>query len=207
VTLFDIKHRFSGEVLFKLETESLKLCVEAAVKGRTDLCDADLRDADLRGADLRDADLRGADLCGADLCGADLRDADLRGADLCDADLRDADLCGADLCDADLRDADLCRADLRDADLRDADLCRADLRGVGYVIDLGLPNGWKAHAWLRDGWLSIRVGCQEKRLSEARDYWAGKDYRREVMAAVDYAEAVALLRGWPISAPAEQEAA
>ena len=192
MTLFDIKHRFSGEVLFKLETESLKLCVEAAVKGRADLRDANLRGADLCGADLRDANLRGADL----------RDANLRGADLCGADL-----CGADLCGADLRGADLCGADLCGADLCGADLCDANLCGVGYVIDLGLPNGWKAHAWLRDGWLSIRVGCQEKRLSEARDYWAGKDYRREVMAAVDYAEAVALLRGWPISAPAEQEAA
>ena len=92
MTLFDIKHRFSGEVLFKLETESLKLCVEAAVKGRTDLCDADLRDADLRGADLRGADLRGADLRGADLRGADLRDADLRGAYLGGAYLGGADL-------------------------------------------------------------------------------------------------------------------
>lgn len=137
MTLFEIKHRLSGAVLFKLEAESLKLCVEAAVKGR--------------------ANLRGADLSGADLSDANLNDA--------------------------------------------------DLRGVGHVIDLGSPNSWNAHAWLRDGWLSIRVGCQEKRLSEARDYWAGKDSRREVMAAVDYAEAVALLRGWPILAPAEQEAA
>ena len=29
---FEIKHRFSGEVLFSLETDSPKLCVEAAVK-------------------------------------------------------------------------------------------------------------------------------------------------------------------------------
>ena len=46
--LFKIKHRFSGSVLFSLETESLKLCVEAAVKDG-----ADLRGANLRGADLR----------------------------------------------------------------------------------------------------------------------------------------------------------
>jgi len=202
MTLFDIKHRFSGEVLFKLETESLKLCVEAAVKGRANLRDADLRGANLRGANLCGANLRGANLRGANLCGANLR-----GANLCGANLRDAALCDANLRDAALYDANLRGADLCDANLCDANLCDADLRGVGYVIDLGLPNGWKAHAWLRDGWLSIRVGCQEKRLSEARDYWAGKDYRREVMAAVDYAEAVALLRGWPISAPAEQEAA
>lgn len=47
---FEIKHRFSGSVLFSLECGSLKLCVEAAVKG---------------GADLRGANLRGADLGGA----------------------------------------------------------------------------------------------------------------------------------------------
>ena len=64
---FEIKNRFTGAVLFALETESLKLTVEAAVKS---------------GADLRGAYLRGADLGGADLCGADLRGAYLRGANL-----------------------------------------------------------------------------------------------------------------------------
>ena len=58
---FEIKHRFSGAVLFALETESLKLCVEAAVN----VC-----------ANLRGADLRGADLMGADLWGTNLADPD-----------------------------------------------------------------------------------------------------------------------------------
>ena len=97
---FEIKNRFTGSVIFSLETESLRLCVEAAYKSGVDL-----RGANLRDADLRDADLRDADLCGADLCGADLR-----GANLCGADLRDADLCGANLCGANLRDANLCGA-------------------------------------------------------------------------------------------------
>jgi hypothetical protein len=70
--LFEIKHRFSGSVLFSLETGSLKLCVEAAAKGG----------ADLSGANLRDANLGGANLGGADLGGADLGDADLGGANL-----------------------------------------------------------------------------------------------------------------------------
>ena len=125
----------------------------------------------------------GADLRGAYLRGADLRDADLRGAHLRDADLRGADLRGADLGGADLRGA--------------------DLRGAHGVIHLGTPDGWHAHAWLRDGWLSIRVGCQEKRLAEARKYWAGKENRREVMAALAYAEAVATLRGWSATEPAQ----
>jgi len=78
--LFKIKHRFSGSVLFSLETESLKLCVEAAVKDGANLYGADLRGANLYGADLCGADLYGANLYGADLCGADLRGANLRGA-------------------------------------------------------------------------------------------------------------------------------
>ena len=78
--IFEIKHRFSGAVLFSLETESVKLCVEAAVES----C------ANLRGANLGGADLGGANLRGAYLGGADLGDANLRGADLGDADLGDA---------------------------------------------------------------------------------------------------------------------
>ena len=57
---FEIKHRYSGNLLFSLETESLKVCVEAAVKAR----------AHLSGANLSGANLSGADLCGADLYGA-----------------------------------------------------------------------------------------------------------------------------------------
>jgi hypothetical protein len=122
---FEIKSRWTGNVLFSLECDSWKVCVEAAVKSRADLRGADLSDAVLSGADLRDADLRDADLSGADLRGADLRDADLR-----DAVLSGAVLSGADLSGADLRDADLSDADLRDADLRDADLSRAVLTPI-----------------------------------------------------------------------------
>ena len=147
--LYEIKHRLTGDVLFSLETKSLKLCVRAAVEVKTDL----------RGADLSDAYLVGANLRGANLHGANLSDAYLHGAYL----------------------------------------HGANLHGAQGVIHLGTPNGWHAHAWLRDGWLSIRVGCQEKRLAEARAYWSGKEDRREVMAALDYAEAVALLREWKIN--------
>jgi len=61
----EIKHRISGEILFSVKTESLKLAVELAVKGDADLSGADLRGADLSGAYLRDAYLRDADLSGA----------------------------------------------------------------------------------------------------------------------------------------------
>ena len=72
---FEIKSRWNGSVLFSLETDSLKLCVEAAVKAKADLRGAYLSGADLGGADLGGAYLRGAYLSGAYLSGADLSGA------------------------------------------------------------------------------------------------------------------------------------
>jgi len=138
-------------------------------------------------ANLSRADLSGADLSGAYLSGADLSGAYLSGANLSGADLSGADLSGAYLSGADLSGAYLSRA-----------------KGA---FSLGTPDGWSAVAWLRDGFLSIRVGCRDKRLDEARAYWANKNDRCEVMAALDYAEIIARLRGWAIEAPAEQVAA
>jgi uncharacterized protein YjbI with pentapeptide repeats len=143
---FEIKHRFSGAVLFSLETDSLKLCVEAAVKSR----------AYLNGAYLHGADLSGADLSGAYLNGAYLHGADLSGADL----------------------------------------SGAYLHGVHSVIALGYPNNWSAFAWLKNKEIRVQIGCRDFSLSEGRAYWAGKENRREVLAALDYAETVANLRGW-----------
>ena len=74
---YEIKHRISGNILFSVETGSLKLAAEAAVKSGANLREADLERANLRGAILWGADLRGADLWEANLRGADLRGADL----------------------------------------------------------------------------------------------------------------------------------
>ena len=57
---FEIKHRWSGAVLFELETDSFRLCVEAAVKEDVNLARADLAGADLAGADLAGAKLTGS---------------------------------------------------------------------------------------------------------------------------------------------------
>ena len=67
-----ILNRYTNEVIYSCEAETIKEAVEEAVK----------EGADLRGADLRGAYLRGADLEGADLRIAYLRNADLEGADL-----------------------------------------------------------------------------------------------------------------------------
>jgi len=78
----DIKHRFSGKVLFLSEKKTVKEVVVEAVSKKAYLVGADLRGANLRGAYLSGANLRGADLRGADLRGAGLRGADLSGADI-----------------------------------------------------------------------------------------------------------------------------
>jgi hypothetical protein len=64
------------------------------------------------------------------------------------------------------------------------------------VIDLGQPNGWAAFAWVKDNAVMVQVGCKSFTLAQGREYWAGKENRREVMAALDYADAVSQLRGW-----------
>jgi hypothetical protein len=66
----EIKSRLSGSVLFSIETENLRLAVEAAVKSGANLSGADLSGANLSGADLSGANLSRADLYGADLSGA-----------------------------------------------------------------------------------------------------------------------------------------
>jgi hypothetical protein len=102
---FEIKSRWSGDVLFSLKTDSLKLCLQAGVKQGADLKGAYLEGADLEGADLKGADLKWADLKGAYLKGAYLEGADLKGAYLKGACLEGADLKGAYLEGADLKGA------------------------------------------------------------------------------------------------------
>ncbi len=107
-----IKSRYDDRVLYELECESIKECVESAVKGGANLGGADLGGANLRGANLGGAYLGGAYLGGAYLGGANLRGADLRGAYLRGAYLGGAYLGGANLGGANLRGADLRGADL-----------------------------------------------------------------------------------------------
>ena len=59
---FEIKNRFTGNVLFAVETDTLCLCVEAAIRSGADLSRANLSRANLSGANLSGADLSGADL-------------------------------------------------------------------------------------------------------------------------------------------------
>ena len=67
---FQIKKRFTDEIIIEMEAETLK---EVAEKNKANLREANLREANLRGADLWGANLRGADLRGADLRGAKIK--------------------------------------------------------------------------------------------------------------------------------------
>ena len=57
---FEIKNRWTESVMFSLEIDSFKLCVDAAVRQKTNLARADLAGANLAGANLAGADLAGA---------------------------------------------------------------------------------------------------------------------------------------------------
>ena len=100
-------------------------------------------------------------------------------------------LVGANLTRANLADAYLVGANLTRANLADANL--ADAKGV---IDAGTPDGWRCVGWVRDGALRACVGCHDMTIPEGREYWSGKPDRRKVLAALDYIEATARLRGW-----------
>ena len=58
--LFEIKSRWNGEVIFKLECGSLILCVEVAIKSGANLSGAYLSRANLSRANLYSANLSGA---------------------------------------------------------------------------------------------------------------------------------------------------
>jgi uncharacterized protein YjbI with pentapeptide repeats len=139
---FEIKHRFSNEVLFSIETDSWKLAVEAAIKSKANLRFANLSFANLSSADLSFADLSSANLRFANLSFANLSSADLSSADLSSANLRSADLSSANLRSADLSSADLSFADLRSADLSSADLRSADLSSANLRSAKNIPQSY-----------------------------------------------------------------
>ena len=188
---YEIKHRWTGAVLF---TAELGAEYEAKSDGVT------------LGAAIKLAFRARADLADAYLAGAFLARANLAGANLAGAYLADAYLAGAFVARADLAGANLARADLADAYLAGAFLARANLAGAVDVIDAGTPNGWRAIGWRRNGVLRVRVGCRDFTVAEGREYWRGESERREVMAALDYIEAVARLRGWPEAGETKQAA-
>jgi len=90
-----IRHRWTSEILFECDVESMRIGVELAVQSGASLVGASLVGASLDGASLVGASLDGASLDGASLDGASLRRASLDGASLDGASLDGASLDGA----------------------------------------------------------------------------------------------------------------
>lgn len=164
--VFKIKNRWSNSVIFELETESLKSCVEEAVKKQVLLNDADLSGADLSGCYLISAYLDSADLSDADLSGATLNGTCLTNANLTNADLTCANLKGTFLDGADLRCAKLTNAYLIGANFDGANMAGADLAGEKLIIAplLILNEQWRI---LISGEF-MKIGCQR----HTHEQWA-----------------------------------
>ena len=79
---FQIKNRWTGEVIYESKKTTYKDVVEEAVKAGVDLSEANLSKANLSEANLSEANLYGADLYGADLSEANLSKANLSEANL-----------------------------------------------------------------------------------------------------------------------------
>jgi hypothetical protein len=148
---FEIKHRWTGEVLFALECDSFKLCVEAAVKARanlrgSDLSYSDLSYSDLRGSDLRDSNLSYSNLSGSDLRGSDLRGSDLSGSNLRGSYLRGSYLRGSDLSGSKGAELSICRTRI----LPQGSLIGWKQCNDGVIVKLRIPEEAKrSHAFGR----------------------------------------------------------
>ena len=60
--LQEIKHRYTGRVIYSCKAETFKACAERAVKGKVNLREADMIEANMIGADMRGADMREANM-------------------------------------------------------------------------------------------------------------------------------------------------
>ena len=192
--MFQIKHRFLGDVLFECElpgnvvtqSEGVKLgfAIKIAVgiganMARAYLFDANLSGANLAGANLARANLDGANLAGANLAGANLDGASLSGTNLSGANLDGANLAGANLAGANLDGASLSGANLVDGGQR--------------------SDGYSFVGWIKDSVLQIRAGCRSLSITEARKHWiktrGGTALGEETMVILDHIERVAKIRG------------
>ena len=115
-----------GKTLFKSnKVDSLKECVELAVKNDVKLQKANLSGADLSGADLERADffeanLKGANLLLANLTKANLKDANIEWSILRMANLTEANIEGANFCKTLLKKTTLNNAKMAGTNFSDA---------------------------------------------------------------------------------------
>ena len=97
---FQIKKRFSDEILIEGEAESFAKFIE---ENKSDLSGSNLSGSDLSGSNLSGSDLSDSNLSGSNLSGSDLRGSNLSGSNLSGSDLRGSNLSGSDLSGSNLR--------------------------------------------------------------------------------------------------------
>lgn len=156
---FQIKHRWTDATLFEGDFDTMRLCVEAAVKSR--------------------APLAGAYLANANLAGAYLADANLVDAYLADANLARAYLAGATLAGAYLADATLARATLARAYLANATLANAKWRkGVTVnrapVKECTRTDGYRFLLLDTSAGWRVQAGCRFFSMEEAWRHWEAR---------------------------------
>jgi len=147
MTTIQIKHRFTGAVLFEYEaTEdqvsqgiAMREALHAAIKAR-----AYFAGADFAGAYFADAYFAGADFAGANFAGANFADAYFAGANFAGANFADADFAGAYFADAYFADADFAGANFADADFAGANFADA------YFADADFADANFADAYFAD---------------------------------------------------------
>jgi hypothetical protein len=86
--MIQIKHRFTGKIIFEAKVKTIEECVLKAHEQGVSLENAELRNTELENADLTCANLENANLTCVSLENANLRNANLRNADLTCAELR-----------------------------------------------------------------------------------------------------------------------
>ena len=183
--VIEIKHRYSGEVLFTAKgARTIAAAVVMAVAAganlnganlnganldrasldRASLDRANLNGAGLNGAGLNGANLNGANLNGANLNGANLNRANLNRASLNGAGLNGANLYGASLNGANLNGASLDGANLNGAGLNGANLDRASLENVKGLA-FQIPQEGELIVWKKvmGGVCKLRVPPEAKR--------------------------------------------
>ena len=126
---YEIKNRWTGDVIFSAETKNFKLAVKMAVEQKINLSNSNLSNSNLSGSDLSGSNLSGSDLRSSDLSNSNFRGSNFRGSDLSGSDLRSSDLSGSDLRSSDLSNSNLRNSDLRDSDLRNSNLGNSNLSG------------------------------------------------------------------------------
>jgi len=209
-----ILNRYTNEVVFEDESETIKETVENAVKQGASLDGASLTRASLDGASLTRANLTRANLTRASLDGASLDGANLTRANLTRASLTRASLDGASLTWANLTRASLDGASLTRANLTRANLTRASLdgasldgasldeekiitlKGLNPIFQIG-PIGSRSDTLIifhTNKGLYAKAGCffgtSEEFLAKVQEHHGDNEHGRNYRAAIEFANVI-----------------